>query len=530
MPRKYSIPLLSLYNGPSALPHAVEALQHLQIPLVRARFLPVIGYAADPEVIPYYRHTPQNEDYRGNVENLSFCLHVNIREDHRLASFLPIVATGLAPAAEVAKWQKDKLSASEGYRQLYPRLDEVQQDWTNLETPVERMARQICTLFPELRESRAPLIKPSDRILVAFQNALEPRLRAGAFSEFAEIPDDVPDAIVVEIVQLFVTLGLVAVATCDMLGGFRYNVPIEGRVRDIDLSVTPESDVDNIALHVSQWLEAYPHRPIARSVYDEPDPREKEEWAAVFVQHPERDNIFELAPKLRTPEDPAIQNLSRRIQRQYEAGRTEELTAEEMLSLAQIYLPEYIPHYPNQFAQSGGINLEGILIIMMERWIDQGSFLGVETHEWELFEPTQRIALMALLLQRRSCTDLCGLFGIVVQKLIDPSIEVWIDEYKFMPIRLGGPLAQPGITMALGGVSAIHRPEVLIKIPKDHTDLEQSMTIESQIDVLARLFLPFHIPFRAIWQLDWPVLGKSAYLHTPGKANPAGALARLNAL
>ena len=42
----------------------------------------------------------------------------------------------------------------------------------------------------------------------------------------------VPDAIVVEIVQLFVTLGMVAVATCDMLGGFRYIVQIEGSVRD----------------------------------------------------------------------------------------------------------------------------------------------------------------------------------------------------------------------------------------------------------------------------------------------------------
>jgi len=118
---------------------------------------------------------------------------------------------------------------------------------------------------------------------------------------------------------------------------------------------------------------------------------------------------------------------------------------------------------------------------------------------------------------------------ITVQKLVDPSIEVWIDEYRFMPIRLGGPLAQPGITMALGGVSAMHRPEVLVKIPRDHTDLEQSMEIEAQIDVLARLFLPLHIPFRAIWQLDWPVLGKTAYLSTPGKPNPARGLTRLNA-
>jgi hypothetical protein len=54
------------------------------------------------------------------------------------------------------------------------------------------------------------------------------------------------------------------------------------------------------------------------------------------------------------------------------------------------------------------------------------------------------------------------------------------------------------------------------------------MAIESQIDVLARLFLPLHLPFRAIWQMDWPVLGKSAFLHTPGRANAEGGLARLN--
>jgi len=64
------------------------------------------------------------------------------------------------------------------------------------------------------------------------------------------------------------------------------------------------------------------------------------------------------------------------------AGRTDELTSEEILALAQIHVPEYLPNYPHQFAQSGGINLEGIVITLMEKWIAQGPFLGVETHEW----------------------------------------------------------------------------------------------------------------------------------------------------
>jgi len=46
------------------------------------------------------------------------------------------------------------------------------------------------------------------------------------------------------------------------------------------------------------------------------------------------------------------------------------------------------------------------------------------------------------------------------------------------------------------------------------------MEIEAQIDVLARLFLPLHIPFERSGKLDWPVLGKTAYLSTPGKPNP----------
>jgi len=56
----------------------------------------------------------------------------------------------------------------------------------------------------------------------------------------------------------------------------------------------------NIAHQVAQWLEAYPHRPIPPKIYDELDESDREAWELYFAGHPDRVNIFELAPRLRT--------------------------------------------------------------------------------------------------------------------------------------------------------------------------------------------------------------------------------------
>ena len=183
-----------------------------------------------------------------------------------------------------------------------------------------------------------------------------------------------------------------------------------------------------------------------------------------------------------------------------------------MLLVAQKHLPEFVPKYPRQVEMTGGLNLGGILLGLISRWMEKGPFLGVSYDDWAMFRLEEQAILCSMLIQRRNETDQTALFKAAVVLLADPEIECWIESYFPEKAALGTPLAQMGRTLALGGVTTLHRPKMTLKIPRDRTRDACAEAIEARLAILQRLFLPVHIEMHCFWEIDKPVLGKSAYL------------------
>ena len=523
------IPFLAARNGPSYLLHAVEALHTLGVPQANIRLVPVIGRCGDTEVEPYSQpdlmQTESFDPYRFRAR-----LGINVRDDSRLCRFLPLAAIGMAPLNEVAAWREEGYTAGKAYHALYRRLEEIAPDWTNNETPAERLTLQLCLRFPEMRDLSARLEANSDRILTAtsiraghWQDRLNAYTTTHPPHSLRRIENDAPCLTVQSLVELFFTQAMLLIATADMMGGFRYELPIEPTGRALGISISAEADLRE----VTRWLHTYPHLPLPRNRYSEREARERAEWEEYFAAHPDHDNVFETARKLWTEEDPAIIALFGDIRAQYDRGRNEAFTSDEMLTLAREHLPDYVPAYPRQFAVTGGMNLEGMLVSLMETWLEKGPFLGITYDDWELFTPEQQMVLCGLLMQRRSMLDQSALFQTATRLLVDPGIATVLETFHLEPVRLGKPLAQMNRTLSLKGAVALHTPEMVVKIPLDRERDPRSQSMEQRVKVVARLFLPIHIPLKMIWQIDRPRLGKSTYLRRGSRPDQTGPATRL---
>lgn len=517
------IPLLSTYNGPSYLLHAIETCYALQIPQTNVRVTPVIGAWSAPEVEPYYSQSHLDQTEQIDPDRLFAQLCINVRSDNRLRRFLPMVAVGLPTLAQIRDGDQRNRTLRETFERCYRTLDDS--DWTNIETPTERLTRQLCAQFPELLTAGTTFEKASKQILVVRSGRFEERERPeNAKAAAREIDPDRPQQYALKFVELFFTQAFFAIAAADMMGGFSYQISIEPEGRSIGVEITADSDVRQVV----RWLQTYPHKPIKEIVYPERDKKEQGEWDAYFRQHPDHDNIFETASALLTERDPAIIALFGDIRRSYQEGRQEPISSPEMLTLARRYLPEYVPDYPQQYAVTGGMNVEGILLnLIFDAWLEQGSFLGLTREDWMLFTAAEQLILCTLLLQRRQEFDPCALFQTALRATIDPGVQTVLEMFQREPVRLGEPLAQPGRTLSLDGVAALRSPKIIVRTPIDYTCDPTAPELERKIHLIARLFLPAHITMQILWQVSWAELGRSAYLQqSPGGPGPAS---RLNA-
>lgn len=503
------IPLLSTHNGPSYLLHAVETLDALGVTVDNLRLVPVIGWATSPEIEPYYHHSPWLWESDALPKPLFARLGVNVRGDTRLRRFLPLVAIGLPPQSEVSRWMRENRAGSAAFHRLYARLGEVDPEWTNMETPAARLTRQLCQQFPELREPGVPLPPPSKLAWVVRDGRWERAINHYQGTTTIR-PDETEDPFLCarDVVERFYTEVFLALASAEMMAGFCYRLPIEPEGRAIDVVIDDHADLREVA----RWLQTYPHQHPEPPRYPERDAREQQEWDDYFARCPDHDNIFETAPRLWTEQDPAIIALFGDVRRKFAQGRTDPLTPEEMLSLARRHLPDYQPDYPRQFMVTGGMNQEGMLITLMEHWLEQGPFLGMALEDWKLFTTTEQFMLCSLLLERRHMLDQCTLFETALRLLIDTRVETALETFQLQPVRLGGPLAQPGRTLALNGVAALHAPEMVVSLPFDRTEDHRAILIEKKLKLIARLFLPVHIPMQIVWKVDRPFLGKSAWM------------------
>lgn len=522
--RQSTLPLFSTLNGPSYLLQAVDTLAALGLPAANLRLLPVIAQVTCPEVAPYLEQFAGLLPEEIHPEKLVVRLGINVRDDSRLRALLPLLAVGMP---EPDALPGDGAALLQWYATQYARLDEYAPEWTNDETPAERLARQLCQQFPELREPGTPVEQSSEQIWVYRhgQRLDERNPHIATRDEIEEAPPT-QQRTARELAEVLLTQVLLSIACADMLGGFEFELPIEPPERAVDIHLDGNSDITELV----RWLQAYPHRPRPQIRFEMADDREKAEWEAYFQAHPERDNLLTRGASLWTIDDPGVQAMHAAIRRLYGGERTEPLSSGQILRLAQRYLPEYTPHYPHQFAVTGGLNLEGIALTLISGWLRQGRFLGMGWEEWQLFSLNEQAILCALLIHRGHLPDQSALFEIGVRLFGHPGIQTWVEDFRPEPARLGAPLAQLGRTFALGGASALHAPEMVVRIPLDRTEDEEGAEKSlARLDVIRRLFLPVHVPVRYLWQVDRPILGVSTYLQNDNAPVGAGLACRLPA-
>lgn len=496
--QKSRIPYLSSFNGPSYLLHAVEVLQAIGMPPCKVRLVPVPGHFASPEVLPY---DPPEEG--SHLPDWSVRLGINVREDNRLGRFWPLVRVGLPPRSALLEWDQDQEPLAEWVRGWCARQCELepQQDPGSTsgnrtkEDPVGGLIRQLSEQFPELREPESPAESSPERRGIDRQELTPEQRTAGL-------------RITRELVDLFFTQAFLAIAASDWLGGFEFDPRVEPEGRPIPVHIGPHSGIGDVV----RWVQAYPHRAWPEVSYEGMGSSEREAWEKYFQAHPEEENFFETARTLWTEEDPAIQAIFQEIQSQYAAGRQDEMSPDEMLTLARKYLPDFLPYYPRQVAVTGGLNWGGLLLRFMRRWLETGPFLGLTWEALERFAPEQQIVLWGLLLYRRQTVDPIALFQTAVVLLVHPAIKVQIEPFQPVPVRLGAPLAQLGKTLVLNGASLLHCPEVQVYIPLDRTRDGEAEEVEAKLELLRCLFLPVHLPVRYRWAVNWALLGQSAYL------------------
>jgi hypothetical protein len=282
------------------------------------------------------------------------------------------------------------------------------------------------------------------------------------------------------------------------------------------VTINNQSDVEDVA----KWVNAYPHRPKPEISYEGLDDRERKTWEEYFKEHPERENVFETVINRWTEKDAGIETMHQEIRAQYEAGRTDAMTPDEMLTLTQKHLPDYIPYYPRQMSITGGLNLGGILLRLIEQWLNDGAFLGVTREDLERFSPEEQVMLQALLLHRRIVNDYGALFQGAVSLLVHPAVTVEVEQFIHYPSVLGTPFAQPGKTMVLNGASVLHSPEAAVRLPFDRTQ-EGAEKVEAKLEILRRLFVPVHVPIRYEWAVNYVKLQRPTFPLAPTAAMPS---------
>ncbi|MDW8366234.1 MAG: hypothetical protein RMK49_10355 [Abditibacteriales bacterium] len=531
MVEKSALPYLSTLNGPSYVLHAVEVLNALKVPAANVRLLPAVGYFSHSEVIPYRHRATDAAPDEAQTQELAARLGINVRADNRLWRFFALTMMGLPPASALRDWNKSDMSLADWVRQWCEQQAQEPQNWNMEESPVERLVRQLGEQYIEFRGPAPPAEHAGWGMIRAGEFESDYRQEAGI--QFIRPPEEMPDAerigqrrIAQEVAELFFTQVFLALACADVIGGFDFDHRVEPEAREIDVTIHSLSGIEDVVA----WVNAYPHRAVPKTVYHVEE-RERRIWEAHWAERielhtaqPQRfappENIFDTAETRWTAKDPGIEAMFAEIRAQYRAGRTAAMTAAEMLALARKHLPDYIPYYPRQMSVTGGLNLGGIVLRLMEQWLDSGAFLGITREDWERFAPEEQVMLWALLLYRRAIYDYGALFQAAVGLLVHPRVDVDMEQFIHYPSVLGTPFAQPGKTMVLNGASTLHSPEIVVRLPFDRTE-EGAEQIEAKLEVLRRLFVPVHVPIRYEWAVRYVNLERPCFPLAPTAGTPS---------
>jgi hypothetical protein len=505
MSKIFHFPLLSSWNGPAALPYVVQILEERGIPLSSVRFIPEIGHPAHREILPYHDRLSQEgtpSDER-SVGEFIIRLGVNVRTNNRLSGFVPLIASGMLSDTRfitLHDWNEplDTLMLRR-YKEHFSSAN-IAMD----ETPVDRLTRQLCEQYPELRENLARSTEqPPKRLLLIRQGhvlGVEKEL-ISSDEEVDWLDETLRSYVARELAELIFTNAFLFVSYIDIIGGFEFVFPFEPEGRQIPVILNNLSRLEDVV----RWLNLYPHLPVPVC------PEEEQEENAEF--YIDRENDVAATGMIWTEHDLAVQQIYSTIRQSYEEGRVEDWTPYEILALVRRYLPEYVPFYPHQSSVIEGINLNGALIRMMRRWWLQSTFLGLEQETLNCFTPEEVVVLAMLLILRRYTLDWLALFQTALRLLVHSDIQATIEPFMPRPARLGTPFAQLGRTLFTGELPLWHDPQVVVRLPWDRTQQTSLVQqVESKVKLLIRLFVPAHLPVRCYWSVDWAILGETAYL------------------
>ena len=519
MIKVFRIPSFSSWNGPASLAHVVQVLTDMGVPATGVRLLPVIGHPAHREILPYRDLLCESVDnfvkqslVEQSLKDLRIRLGVNVRVDNRLAPFISLVMLGMPPTeVALARLKGDKpfgVSMLSWYREQYIHRHTEHADFSTAETPVECLMRQLYEQYPDLGESSPPNERPHDRLLfIRHGHVMELSKEDICFYEIEDLTEEsLYSRLAQEFAELIFTNAFLFVAMTDLLGGCEFFFPFEPEGRHIPVTLGAQSRVEDVV----QWLHLYPHRPLSFLNYGKGSrgiPRQGDS----ITRDNEQGDPTQAEQTLWTAQDPAVQEVYKAIRQQYEAGRTEDLTPDEVLALARRYLPEYIPFYPSQCSIFEGLNLSGALIHLMRSWWHNDAFLGIKQESMNFFLPEEKVVLEMLILLRRHLIDWFALFQTALRLLVHRDIQVRIEPLAPAPSRLGTTLAQVGQTLFVSMIPLLHSPQVVVYIPMDRTQPSEWIeVIEKKLEVLACLFVPVHLPICYRWLVDWAILG--AYL------------------
>lgn len=509
--RIYHMPLLSSWNGPASLVHVVQVLETLGVPSSCIRLLPVVGHFAHREILPYQERLSEMGQIPKeiNVPNLVIRLGVNVRPDNRLARFVPLVALGMPPSKALTLWLESNEPLSAFVQRWYS--EQYSQGLESIlpprETFVRHLAYQLCEQYHELMEVESSSEQPAKRMfLIRQQQAIELLSEYTPDGDLVLSEDSSPSHLAQEFVEIIFTNAFLTLALADMLGGFEFIFPMEPEGRELQITLNAQSRIGDVI----RWLHLYPHR----SLFPLVTTSEYERQRVGAVQELMETGQFGNAKQcLWTEQDPAVQQLYEWIRRQYAAGRTSELTPDEILGMVRRYLPEYIPAYPRQSSIIEGINLRGALLHQMHDWWQKGTFLGIDHEIMDHFTPEEKVVLEMLILLRRYVSDWFSLFQTALCLLVHRDIKAEIEAFIPSPSKLGTPFAQLQKTLRIGMNPLLHAPRVTIYIPLDHTQQSAgTKEAEHRLRLLARLFVPIHLPIRYRWSVDWAILGETAYI------------------
>ena len=103
-----------------------------------------------------------------------------------------------------------------------------------------------------------------------------------------------------------------------------------------------------------------------------------------------------------------------------------------------------------QSERIGGMSLDGVLLRLMQDWLDD-AFLGLTPEDWRLFaEPEAQGLLWMLLLKRRDVTDWGALFDRAVRLLVSEEAGIHLEAYQSVESQLGNGDGADGIVADAG--------------------------------------------------------------------------------